>query len=127
MKFLIDSSAWIEYLDGSEEGEKVYEILKGNHEIYTLSLIIAEVVSKSKRSDKDANISFKAIMNNSRIFEITSEIAKESGYFHAEMKRKQKGFGLVDAFIWICAQKLKAKLITRDNHFKKFENLILLR
>lgn len=127
MKVFIDSSAWIEYLEGSKMGEQVSKIINENHEIYSISLIVAEVISKTKRSNKDIEIPFRAITNNSKILDINPEIAKESGVFHAEMKKKQKNFGLADAIIWICAKKLHAKLITCDNHFKEFKDLVLLK
>ena len=53
MKYLIDTSAWIEYLNGSESGEKVNKILKNRNEIYVISLIISEVISKVKRKEGD--------------------------------------------------------------------------
>ena len=54
MKYIIDSFAWIEYLEGSKLGEKVREaILNKGNEIFSLNLCIAEVVSKAKRKKLD--------------------------------------------------------------------------
>jgi predicted nucleic acid-binding protein len=126
MKFFFDSSAWIEYLEGSEKGEKVKDILKGDNDVFSIPLVISEVVSKVKRSGKDTDICFKAIISNSKIFNLTPEIAKEVGILHAEIKKKKRDFGLADATIWVCAKKLDSKLITCDHHFKDFGNLLLL-
>ena len=50
MKYIIDSYAWVEYLEGSKLGEKVREIINDkDKEIFSLNLTIAEIVSKVKR------------------------------------------------------------------------------
>jgi predicted nucleic acid-binding protein len=125
MNYLIDSSAWIEYLEGSKGGEKVSEFLKKG-EIFSLSLIIAEVISKVKRMEKDFNLAYKIISSNSKVLEINPQIAKESGLLHAEIKKKKTSFGLIDAIILVSARKLKANLVTQDNHFKGFKEAILI-
>lgn len=126
MNYLIDSSAWIEYLEGSKEGEKVSEFLKKG-EIFSLSLIMAEVISKVKRMGKDFNLAYRIISSNSKVLEINPQIAKESGLLHAEIKKKKTSFGLIDAIILVSARKLKANLVTQDNHFKGFKEAILIK
>ena len=128
MRFLLDSSAWIEYILGSSKGEEVFEILKQNQdEVYSLSLILAEIVSKFKREKQDFSLAFRIISSNSRILEVSPEIAKEAGLLHAEMKQKKRDFGLIDAIIWAVAKKLNTKLVTCDSHFKSFKDVILLK
>ena len=125
---MLDSSAWIEYIIGSSKGEEVFEILKQNQdEIYSLSLIFAEVVSKFKREKEDFNLAFRIISSNSKVLEVSPEIAKEAGLLHAEMKKKKRDFGLIDAIIWVVAKKLNAKLVTCDFHFRAFKNVVLLK
>lgn len=127
MRFFLDSSAWVEYLEGSFRGKEISRILEEDNEIYSTSIIISEVVSRAKRKKQNVEVSFRAITINSRILEITPEIAKEAGILHAEMKAKKKDFGLVDAIIWTAAEKLNAKLVTCDSHFKSFKNVVLLK
>ena len=124
--FFIDSSAWVEYLEGSLIGKKVYKILNKSTKIYSLSIIISEVVSKAKRKNQNPEIAFRAITNNSKILEVSPEISKEAGIFHAEMKKKKKDFGLVDSIIWVICKKFNLKLVTCDFHFKDFKNVIFL-
>jgi len=128
MRFLFDSSAWVEYLLGSSKGEEVFKILKQNkNEIYSIPIIISEVVSRAKREKQNADISFRAITMNSKVLEVSPEIAKEAGLLHAEMKKKKRDFGLIDAIIWVVAKKLNAKLVTCDFHFRAFKNVVLLK
>ena len=123
MNYLLDSSAWIEYFEGSLKGEKVSKILR-SEKVYSVNLIIAEIVSKFKRKGMDFNQAYRVLLSNSVIVELTSEIAKEAGILHADMKKKIKDFGLADAIILISARKIKAKVVTGDKHFKSFKEVM---
>lgn len=126
MSYIIDTSAWIEYLEGSAKGEKIHNILKEKEEVFTLSIIIAEVISKTKKKKANIEIAYNALISNTKIFEITPRIAKESGILHAETKEKLQSFALADALIICSARFLKAKIITLDHHFKSFKEAIVL-
>lgn len=127
MKYIIDSYAWIEYLNGSILGERVSEIIKGNNEIYSISMTVPEVISRVKRIKGNVDIAYNAITSNSIVIEIKPEIGKEAGLLHAEIKEKVKNFGLVDSLILTLARKLNAKILTGDQHFKGFKEAIMLK
>lgn len=127
MRYIIDDYAWAEYLEGSKLGENVREVILGEDEIFSLSLTIAEVISKVKRKKGNFEIAFNAIKSNSKIVEISPEIAKKAGLFHAEIREKIKNFGLVDALILILARKLNAKILTGDEHFREFKEAIFIK
>ncbi|MBU0907137.1 MAG: PIN domain-containing protein [Nanoarchaeota archaeon] len=120
MKCLIGSSLWIEYLAGSKLGERVNQILKANNEIFSLPIIVSEVVSKVERNNSNSEIAYESIIKNAKLFEITPRVAKEAGIIHASMKKKVKNFPLADAIIVCAAKALKAKILTCDAHFKPF-------
>ncbi len=124
MRYLIDSSAWIDYLRGGKLGEKVSKVLSEDNEVFTISLIIAEVVSKVSREKKNSNLAYEAIISNSKLFELTPKVSKEAGLIHAEMKRKFRNFGLTDALILVSARNLKSKILTSDYHLKDFSETI---
>ncbi len=73
MRFFLDSSAWVEYLEGSSKGGKVSQILEEDNEIYSIPLIISEVVSRAKRKKQNVEVSFRAITINSKILEINPD------------------------------------------------------
>ena len=110
MKYLVDSSAWIEYLEGSTKGEKVNEILKEDHEIIVLPINIAEVISYISRKEGNSDLAYDVIIKNSKQFNITPKIAKEAGLLHSKMKEEKQGFSLADAFIAITAKSLSANM-----------------
>lgn len=126
MKYFLDSYAWIEYLEGSSQGQKIKNILEGNNEVYSLNLCIAEVVSKIQRKELDAEIAYKAIISNSKILQLTPKLSKEAAFLHADTRKKEKNFGLVDAILLTMARSVKSKIITGDNHFKHFKEVIFL-
>ncbi len=127
MKYIVDSYAWIEYLGGSPAGQKVREIIGADNEIYSLNLSVAEVVSRIKRLNENADLAYEAIISNSKIIDIDVELAKEAGLLHAETRKKIKDFGLVDVLILVSARKLKAKILTGDPHFKGFKEAVFIK
>ena len=127
MKFIIDSYALIEYLDGSSLGEKVKKIIEGNNELFSLNLTILEVISRTKRKKMDFESAYQLIISISKIAEITPELAKKAGIIHAEIREKIKDFGLVDSLLIILARKLNAKILTGDEHFRGFKEAIMIK
>ena len=126
-KYLLDSFAWIEYFEGSNQGEKVEKIISDpNNEILTCAAMVAEVVSKARRSKKDEDLAFMAMKTLSRILEIDAELAKLAGNIHAEMKKNVKDFGMMDAFLLATAQQTSAKIVTGDPHFRNLDNVEFL-
>ncbi len=127
MKYIVDSYAWIEYLDGSAMGEKVKKILEGDNEIFSLNLTISEVISRVKRKNGNIDIAYSAINFISKVAEITPETAKKAGEFHGEIRKKIKDFGLVDALILTLARELNAKVVTGDEHFRGFKEAVFIK
>ena len=126
-KLVIDAYAWIEYLEGSEKGKKVAEILEDNfNEIFTSTSTIAEVVSKTMRENKDAKIALIHINNLSTILGVTQDISILAGQIHFETKKKDKDFGMLDAFVAATAISINAKILTGDKHFKNFKQAVFI-
>ncbi|MEK6844240.1 MAG: PIN domain-containing protein [Nanoarchaeota archaeon] len=123
--YIIDTSAWIEYLEGSQKGEAVNKFLK-NEQIFIIPIIISEVVSKAKRLNRNIDLAYSSLIKNSKVFEITPRIAKEAGLLHAETRLKIPSFALADATIICSARAFKAKILTTDNHFKSFKEAIII-
>ena|SRR3989338_8765863 len=126
MKVVIDSYAWIEYLDGSAKGKRVKDILGSENECYTLPLTISEVISRAERTNKDVDIAYEIMTNNSKIVNLDASTSKEAGVFHAEIRKKIQNFGMADCVILLTARKLNAKIITGDLHFKGFKEAVMI-
>lgn len=125
-RYVIDSWAWIEYLDGTEAGLKVRSKLEKS-KIFTNSVSIAEVMSKAARTGKDPNVAMDAILSCSVIIKIDELVAKETGLLHAETKRLRPNFSLADAFALQTARRLHAKVLTGDPDFKGLKDAVMLK
>jgi len=126
-KHVIDSYAWIEYLDGTEMGRKVSSIIEENDEIFTSALTVAEVVSKVARKGKDVKIAYDVLTSNSKIINADEELSLQAGLLHCEMRKILKDFGLADAYVLATARKLKSKVLTGDAHFKNVKEAVLVK
>ena len=128
MRYVIDAWAWIEYLIGSNRGSKIRIILENEkNEIFTCSLTIAEVISMIKREKRDYELAYKSIISLSQICNITPELSKEAGLIHPDIKKKMRDFGLADVFILVTAKMLDAQIVTGDEHFKDFKNVVFIK
>lgn len=126
-RYVVDSYAWIEYLDGTEIGRKVSDLIKENNEIFTCVLTIAEVVSKAARKGKDVKIAYDVLTSNSKIIDADEELSLQAGLLQYEMRKTVKDFGLADAYILATAGKLKAKILTGDMHLKNMKEAVLIK
>ena len=125
-KFVIDSWAWVEYLNGTERGFEVKKIIESGNKLFTSIISLAEVISVAKRKNMDIDVVENAVVSNSEIVEIDKQIVREVGIFHGEMKRKIDDFGLGDAFVVIAARSLEAKILTGDPHFRKIREAVMI-
>jgi predicted nucleic acid-binding protein len=127
-EIVIDSWAWIEYLDGSKRGSKVRDVIMDErNQLYTHVVSIAEIVSKEKRRKKDPETAWRAITSLTKVLQIDESDSKAAGLLHAEIKSKNKNFGLVDSFVLQAARKLSGRVLTGDPDFRGVAEAILLR
>lgn len=126
-RYVIDAYAWIEYLNGTEKGKNAAAIIEDNsNDIFTSTSTIAEVISKTLRESKDIKIALDHINNLSAVTSVTQEIGTEAGQIHFESKKKNKDFGMLDAFVAATAKNINAKILTGDEHFKDFKEAVFI-
>ena len=123
---MTDSWVRIEYLEGSDIGRKVKEIIE-NEDIFTSMVTVAEVTSKMSRMGKDVNAVFSSITSLSKIIVGGPEFAKEVGVLHSEVKKKIPNFSLGDAFVLQTAKSLDARVLTGDPDFRGIKEAVMLR
>ena len=83
-------------------------------------------MSKEKRRKKDHEIAWKAITNLSNVLRVDELDCKAAGFLHAEIKAKNKNFGLADSFVLHAARKMGGRVLTGDPDFKGITDSILL-
>ena len=127
-KYIVDAWAWIEYFRGSEYGAKLNDILDDPAtDIHTCAITIAEVISKTARDGRDVEAAHDMLLSNAQVIKMDEQISRQAGILHSKMRQTRKDFGIADAFILATANKLKAKIITGDPHFKDLENTMMIK
>ena len=126
-RHVIDAYAWIEYLDGTETGRRVSELIENQDEIFTCAMTIAEVVSKVARKGMNVKTAYDVLLNNSQVINADEELSLEAGLLHFEMRKTMKDFGLADAYVLATARKLRSKILTGDPHFKSIKEAVLIK
>jgi predicted nucleic acid-binding protein len=126
MKYFVDSSAWIEYFEGSSAGEKVNNILNEDNEIFILNINIGEVISFLKRKNKNIETAYESMIKRAKIFKLTPKISKEAGILHAERRMRKSTISLADTLIICAAKTIEANIITKDPHFKGLKEAIII-
>ena len=124
-KLVLDSSAWIEYFEGSGLGLKVREILESESIIIAPNIVCAEVASVLARRGYDAGKAEEIMKSLSYSLSESAKDYFEAGRLHAEMRKKSKGTSLADAIVKTIAQKVGAKIVTGDFHLRGEGTIIL--
>ncbi len=126
-RYIVDSWAWMEYLDGSPAGARVRdEIERPTSELFTHAVTLAEIVSKVRRRGAEVDVAWKAITTNSKILTADKDDSRQVGLLHATMKSRNPNFTLADAFVLASSRKMGAKVLTGDPDFRGVENAIML-
>lgn len=125
--YILDAFAWIEYLIGSEKGDKVKKLIEnGANEIFTSLVTLAEVVSVTEREKRDSGAVYYHMLMLSKFTGLSPEFSQEAGSTHAKTKKKMRNFGLADAFVLTAAKKLGATIVTGDSHFRRLHKVVLI-
>ena len=114
---LLDSSAWIELFDATEQGKQVHRILSKN-DCYSSIVTLAEVTSWALRKGINPNPLIDIITKTSSILDLDDEIVILAGRLHFERRKKNKKWGMLDSFILATARTYELKVLTKDNDFK---------
>ncbi len=126
-RYLLDTYAWIEYFEGSEKGEKVDKLISApENEIFSNPVILAEVVSKAKRSGNDSEVALAAVRQLSKMIDIDLDTGRLAGELHYRYKKEHTDFGMIDALVLATSINIKAKIVTGDPHFKAMKDVVML-
>ena len=117
---VVDSYAWVEYAEGSEEGERARKFIEGEHALYTPSIVVAELADRSTRTDRrDAWIDtlYPYVRGNTTIVPLGPDLADLAGTLKWEMRESSPRAGLADAVVLATARENDARVLTGDPDF----------
>jgi predicted nucleic acid-binding protein len=124
-KYVIDTSAWIEYFSGTKLGKKVQPIIE-KAEIGTSFLAIAELADKFTRSGKEIKQPLDIIRSKAALLQLSTNICLNAGSLKNKIREKKPKFGLTDALHLATAIDEKAILVTTDNDFQDTEHALVI-
>lgn len=132
-RYVIDAYAWIEYFRASKFGEVAKRYIE-SEDSATPTIVVSEISRKLLRETELGNETragrlkrLEFIRATSQIVDLDFEIAAEAGEIDLDMKKKVKGWGLVDSIILCTARTAKGKVITGDEHFQGLEETIFIK
>lgn len=122
---LIDSHGWIEYFSEGKLASKYAKFAEAaNSSEYITPTIVLYEVYKRIKSIKGEDAALKAIahiINNTTIVSIDKKISLNA----AEISLKTK-LAMADAMIKATAEEKDAKIVTGDEHFKSFKDVVFI-
>ncbi len=121
-EYVVDSSAWIEYFDGSEKGKTLKPIIE-TQRLSTSSIAIAEIVNALMRKGMPYHDEVQFIEGRSMVLLPGPGLCIRAGQLKTEHRRKRPKFGLIDAIHLATAEQQKAVLLTTDNDFSGISNV----
>jgi len=126
-RYVIDSSAWIELLEGTPRGDLVRGILADEqNDIFTSMLSVAEVVSVVERSGRSGRRAAEALESASVLVALDFTLAVSAGLIHAERRGQSMDFPYGDAAVVATAKTLRARIVTFDRHFEGQGDILFL-
>src|SRR3989344_2405402 len=102
-RYMLDSSAWIEYFSGSDMGVKIKDIVEKEATV-TCMLSVAEISDKFSRDNERFDKFLAFIRSISSIANLTVESCSESGKLKVHKRATKKKFSLADAIIYLSAK-----------------------
>ncbi len=115
---ILDTSAWVEFIEGTEKGRVVRNILE-REENFTSLATIAELAHWCLRSGKDdMAATITEVKRISRILPLTETISTGAGKLNYERKKAGRKWGMMDSIIVATAQVYGLKVLTKDNGFR---------
>lgn len=123
--YVIDSSAWVDYLRGTSNGPKLKRLIE-LEEIATSVLALAEIADKFERDNMKFEIMLKFITRQSVILPVSIEAALRAAKLKNEIRKRRAKFGISDGIHLATAIEEGATLVTSDSDFTGLENVLLV-
>ncbi|MFA4907505.1 MAG: PIN domain-containing protein [archaeon] len=122
---LLDTCAWVEYLNASQKGKLVLEMLE-NEGAETSVASIAELADWALKNNRGPDEVIEQVRKSSTILPLTEEISAAAGKLHFSIKKETPKWGMVDSIIYATALHNNLKVITGDSHFRGKPNAVMI-
>lgn len=120
-RVLIDTSVWIDYLQGTaaEELQQFVDDLLAAKEIIVPRIVLAELV-QGARSEKDISV-IREFLDAFTVIGEGGRTWLDAGRLSYLLKKKGKTINLADCYIAILAKENHSSILTMDKHFREIQ------
>jgi predicted nucleic acid-binding protein len=120
---LFDTSAWIEFFEGTNKGEYVKSLFSGS---FTSAITLAEICAWYEKNDKNPASAIAKIKKISMIIPVHEEALINAGFVYSQLRKQRKKIGLIDAIIYVTSQLHGLVLLTKDTDFRRLPGVELV-
>lgn len=124
--FVLDSSAWIEYVRGTLKGKKIRDYIEQSNLLIT-GVVVAEVSINFMRSSGSSTEAVTVLSSKAKLVPFDFEIGKNSAEIYLGVRKTNEKFSLADAHIVAVAKAHGAKILSCDNDFTGIPGAIVIR
>lgn len=124
-EYVIDSSAWLEYVAGTPKGMRIRKLIE-DAEIATSIIGVFELADKFERERRNFETCLTFIRSRAEILPITVDIALNAAKLKNEIRKEKNKFGASDAIHLATSLSEKATFVTADNDFRGIESVMLI-
>lgn len=117
---IVDSYAWVEYAEGSPQGEVARNYVEGGSDIVTPAVVVAELADRAARTRRDddwRDILYPFVRRHTTIRPLDPELAIRAGELKWEMREHSPEAGLADAMVLATAREYDGRVLTGDPDF----------
>ena len=122
MKFVVDSSGWIEFFTNGKLAGEYANYLKDPAKVITPTIVLYEVYKKIKRERTEEDALFAvSLMNRTDVVSLSESVA----LLAADLSLKHD-LPMADAIVYATALEQNCAVVTSDAHFKNLEKATLI-
>jgi predicted nucleic acid-binding protein len=122
---LLDTSAWIEFLTGTDRGKRVEEVLN-SEKCYTAMTTIAEIANFSAKAGEELSSTLYKVERLTEIIDLDARTAIIAGQINNERKKIIRKWGMVDSFVLATSITHNLKILAKDSDFQDLDNAEIL-
>jgi predicted nucleic acid-binding protein len=130
--YVIDTFAWIEYLNGSNRGAAAREYIEDGRAA-TPTIVLFELVKwflreieADRRTPSQLNQTLEFAKARTLIVDLDERHARKAGETDFQMKKKIHNWPVADSVIYTTASTVGASVVSGDPHFKSLPDVIMI-
>lgn len=127
MIHIVDTHAWIEYIEGTKRALIFQKLLDDpNNKFITMECCLSELFGFCLKNNHNFQEAYELIRANSVILPVLAKNWMEGAKTRFMLRKNIAHFSLIDAILVSKQKELKSKIVSGDPHFKTLKNVVYL-